>query len=330
MEYTLVTGASGFLGQALVQTLRAEGRPVRAIMRRDTTEARRAAVAALGAEIWTADITDAQVLRGALDDVTTVFHLAGRLYVPGTPDAVYEQIHIGGTQALLGACADAPALQAIVHCSTTGVLGPTGIHPADETAPLRPSNIYERTKAEAEQIALGAAANGLPLTVVRPALVYGPGDVHLLGWFRAIQRGYYRVVGSGASLLHPIYISDLVAGMLRAARTPTAVGRVYNLVGHAALPIGDLAAAIATALGRRLPRLHIPLSLAQIGATILESLPGVSPARLPLTRSRIAFMTQSRAYKGERARRELGFEPHVGLAAGLNQTVAWYRRQGLL
>ncbi len=330
MEYTLVTGASGFLGQALVKTLRAEGRPVRAIMRRNASEASRIAVAALGAEIWIAEITDVQALRSALDGVTSVFHLAGRLYAPGTPDAVYAQTHVGGTQALLTACADVAGLRSIVHCSTTGVLGPTGIHPADEMAPLRPSNIYERTKAAAEQIALAGAANGLPLTVVRPALVYGPGDLHLLGWFRAIQRGYYRVVGSGASLLHPIYISDLVNGMQRAANTSAAVGRVYHLVGHAALPIRDLAAAIAAALGRRLPRVHIPLSAALIGATMLEAIPGVPVARLPLTRSRIQFMTQSRAYKGERARRELGFTPQVGLATGLTRTVAWYRQQRLV
>jgi nucleoside-diphosphate-sugar epimerase len=330
MEYTLVTGASGFLGQALVQTLRTEGRPVRALMRRYASEDRRAAVAALGAEICTADITDAPALRGALNNVTAVFHLAGRLYVPGTPDAVYEQTHVGGTRALLDACAHASHVRMIVHCSTTGVLGPTGACPADETAPLRPGNIYERTKAVAEQLALDAAANGLPISVVRPALVYGPGDLHLLGWFRAIQRGYYRVVGSGASLLHPIYISDLVDGMLRAAATPTAIGRVYHLVGHAALPIRELAAAIAQALGRRLPRMHLPLSAALIGATLFEALPGVPPERLPLTRSRITFMTQSRAYKGDRARRELGFTPKVGLAQGLSHTVAWYRQRGLL
>jgi nucleoside-diphosphate-sugar epimerase len=330
MNTSLVTGASGFLGLALVRTLRAAGHPVRALIRPTTSSAARSALFNAGAACYTAEITDSEALADALVGVSHVFHLAGRLYIPGTPDHLYERTHIGGTQALIDACAQMPNLQRIVHCSTTGVVGPTGPLPASETAPIRPSTIYERTKAQAEQLALNAAAQGLPITVVRPALVYGSGDLHLLGWFRTIQRGIYRVVGSGDSLLHPIYISDLIDGMCRAATASTAVGRIYNLVGDHALPIRALAAAIAEALGTRLPRMHIPLSAAIIGAQILEALPGVPPARLPLTRSRIDFMTQSRVYNGERAQRELHFSPQIPLTEGLRRTVAWYREEGLL
>jgi nucleoside-diphosphate-sugar epimerase len=174
-----------------------------------------------------------------------------------------------------------------------------------------------------------ARQHGLPLSVARPALVYGPGDRHLLGWFRMIQRGLYRVVGSGASLLHPIYIDDLVDGLLRCA-LPGAAGRVYHLVGERALPIGTLAAAIAQALGRPLPRAHLPLPLALGLARALEALPGLPPQRLPLTRERIRFMTESRVYCGCRARLALGFVPRVGLELGLRRTVEWYRAEGLL
>jgi dihydroflavonol-4-reductase len=166
--------------------------------------------------------------------------------------------------------------------------------------------------------------------VARPALVYGPGDLHLLGWFRAIQRRQYMVVGRGDTLLHPIYIDDLVDGMLRCADLPAARGRAYNLVGDRPLPIRDLAAAIAAALGRRLPPWRLPLPLAFAIAGALEAIPGVPRGRLPLTRSRIQFMTEGRAYSGERARRELGFVPRVGLADGLARAVAWYRAEGLL
>jgi len=277
------------------------------------------------------DLLDGIALRAALQDITHVFHLAGRLFVPGVPAADYERLHVGGTRDLLTACAESGSPPVIVHCSTTGVLGSTGATPAAEDAPSQPSNIYERTKAEGEQIALILAHHHrLRLSVARPALVYGPGDRHLLGWFRAIQRGYYRVVGQGDNLLHPIYIDDVVDGLIRCAETPAAAGRVYHLVGERALPIRELAEAIARALSRRLPRWHLPVSIALVVASVLEAAPGISPARLPLTRSRIAFMTQSRAYCGERARRELNFAPQVDLETGLSRAVAWYRTEGLL
>jgi nucleoside-diphosphate-sugar epimerase len=263
--------------------------------------------------------------------VSGVFHLAGRLSTPGVPDAEFQRVHVEGTRVLLEACAEAATVRSIVHCSTTGVLGATGPTPLDEDAPLRPGNAYERSKAEAERVASELCErHRLRLVVARPALVYGPGDVHLSGWFRAIQRGLYRVVGDGRSLLHPIFVEDCIAGLLRCAAAEARSGRVYNLVGERPLPIGELARSIAEAVGRPLPRVHLPRWLAHGLGAILEAVPGVPASRLPLTRSRVAFMTESRAYSGRRAREELGFEPRVGLRDGLARTVAWYRAERLL
>jgi nucleoside-diphosphate-sugar epimerase len=328
----VVTGASGFLGQALVAVLRSRGASVRALVRPATlARADRSvkALRALDADLVGADVLDRDAVARAVADATCVFHLAGQLLVPGIPDADYEALHVEGTRHVLEACTQAHCT--VVHCSTTGVLGPTDDGPADEDAPLAPSNVYERTKAAGERLVLAhAAESGLSLAVARPALVYGPGDLHLLGWFRAIARGWYRVVGSGESLLHPVYIDDLSEGLVRCATHAPASPRVYHLVGPTPVAIGDLAAAIAAAVGRRLPRTRIPRAAAWSVARVLEAVPGVSPAQLPLTRSRITFMTQSRAYRGERAARELGFVPAVDLATGLRRTVEWYRREGLL
>ena len=142
----LVTGGTGFLGRHLVQALRSRGRRVRVLVRprpqrptRDLEEA--------GAEIVSGDLLDAQSLRSAVAGVDTVFHLAGRLLRAGEPDADYERLHVGGTKLLLDAIRGSD-VRAFVHCSTTGVLGPTGAARAPEDAPARPSNAYERTKAE--------------------------------------------------------------------------------------------------------------------------------------------------------------------------------------
>jgi nucleoside-diphosphate-sugar epimerase len=330
-DCVLVTGGTGFLGQRLVRALREREFRVRVLVRpRSLGRAPAQRLRALDAELVPGNMLDRSSLRSALPGVTRVFHLAGRLFVPGVPDSDYEQLHIEGTLNLLTACAEMESPPAILHCSTTGVLGPTGPTPVSENTPLKPSNVYERTKAVSEQLALALARRcGLRLTVARPALVYGPGDLHLLGWFRAIRWGYYRVVGSGDNLLHPIYVDDVAEGLIRCAETPAA-GRLYHLVGERALPIRELAEAMARALSRRLSRLHLPVSLALGVAAVLESLPGIAPDRLPLTRSRIAFMTQSRAYCGECARRELNFTPRIDLETGLRRTVAWYDAEGLL
>jgi nucleoside-diphosphate-sugar epimerase len=329
-----ITGSTGFIGQHLVRALQGHGYTIRLLVRPSRVREggkTRPGLESPGVEIVTGSLQDVDTLRVALQGVDIVVHLAGQLLVPGVPNQVYEQLHIEGTRKLLNACCKISTIQRIVHCSTTGVLGPTGAVPADEDALQRPSNIYERSKAAGERQALELARQyELPLVVARPALVYGPGDMHLLGWFRAIRRGIYRVVGRGDNLLHPIFISDLTDGLLRCIERPAVAGRVYHLVGDQVLSIRELAEAIAHALGRTLPRYRMPLALALSIAAVLEALPGVAPARLPLTRNRIAFMTESRAYSGARAKQELGFVPHVSLATGLARTVDWYRHERLL
>ncbi len=330
----VVTGATGFLGRALVESLRARGVAVRALVRPTTIAANAPGVVALraaGAEVVPGDVRDRNALVRTVDGATCVFHLAGQIYVPGIPDAEYETLHVEGTRHLIEACAGVPGCT-VVHCSTTGVLGPTlDRPPCDEDAPVAPTNVYERTKAAGERLAIAVAREaGVPLAVARPALVYGPGDLHLLGWFRAIARGWYRVVGSGESLLHPVYIDDVSEALVRCATHAPVSPRVFHLVGPTPVAIRDLAAAIGEALGRPLPSTRIPRAVAWTMARVLEAIPGIPAARLPLTRNRITFMTESRAYRGDRAARELGFTPRVDLATGLRATVAWYRREGLL
>lgn len=326
----LITGASGFIGLALARRLRAEGHPVWAFIRlRPEGDKPLAELRAIGAEVIFGDAGDEAALASAMAGVSVIFHMVGQLQVAGLADALYVHTHVEGTRALLRAAAAAAPAAPIVYASTTGVLGPTGPTPLSEDAPLRPGTIYERSKAAGETLARELADElGLRLVVARPGLVYGPGDLHLLGWFRAIKRGLYRVVGRGDNPLHPIYIDELVEGLIRCAGAPA--GRVYHLVDPAPTPIAELAAAIARALGGELPRLHLPARLAWLAGAALEAIPGLPADKLPLTRARVEFMTARRAYCGCRARDELGFVPRIGLDEGMRRAVAWYRQERLL
>ncbi len=322
-----ITGATGFLGAALVTELVRQGQTAR-ILARDEAKARRQfgdAVAIIPGEITNTDAV-AQLVAGA----TRVYHLAGRLYHPATPAALYRQTHVEGTRALLRACQGQPQLQRIVHCSTTGVHGVTGDTPAAEDAPFAPTNPYEATKLEGELLALQAyREQGLPVSVARPGLVYGPGDLHLLGFFQSINKGLFRVIDGGRAQLHPIYIDDMVAAFLLCAAHPAAVGRCYNIAGERPVTMRELATTIARACGKRLPRGSIPLWLANMASDICAVIPAFQGERAPLTRSRVTFLTNSRVYDCRRVQQELGFRSIVPLGQGIKQTAEWYQKQHL-
>jgi nucleoside-diphosphate-sugar epimerase len=329
----VVTGASGFLGRALVTELIKRQQSVR-ILARDEKKARQLFGNAV--TIIPGDITDAVQVQQAVDGATTIYHLAGRLYHPSIPTELYYQTHVEGTRTLLKACQGQAQLRRIVYVSTTGVYGVTGETPAAENAPFAPTNPYEATKLVGEQLALKAYTVGaglapaLPVTVIRPGLVYGSGDLHLLGLFVSIKKGLFRVIDGGRALLHPVYIDDLVAALLLCAERPQAPGRSYNIAGARPVTVRELATAIAHALDRELPAGSIPLWLANLASDIFAVMPSMKGERAPLTRSRVKFLTNSRIYDISRAKSELGYVPTVDLEEGMKLTSAWYYKHRYL
>ncbi|MGH2498004.1 MAG: NAD-dependent epimerase/dehydratase family protein, partial [Ktedonobacteraceae bacterium] len=163
-----------------------------------------------------------------------------------------------------------------------------------------------------------------------PGLVYGPGDLHLLGFFVSIKKGLFRVIDGGKALLHPVYIDDLVAAFLLCAACPQAIGRSYNIAGERPVSVRELATAIARALDKRLPVGSIPLWLANLASDVFAVMPGMKDERAPLTRSRVQFLTNSRIYDITRAKSELGYAPKVGLEEGMKLTASWYYKHHYL
>lgn len=323
----LVTGGSGFLGSVLVRRLLAEGHRLRVLVR---SPSRAREVADLGAQPVIGRIEDREAVGDALHGVGTVYHLAGRLLVPGVPEDEYRRTHVIGTRVLLEAMLRERPVPRLVHCSTTGVLGATGDVPADEEAPWRPSNIYEASKAEAEAAVRRAIDDGLPAVIVRPGLVYGPGDLHLLGLFRAVLARRFRPIGRRTVWLHPIYIDDTVEALALCGGAEAALGECFHIAGPQRVSIAQLAAAIARAEGTSLPSGAIPLLLARAVAGVGDLLPARLRHAAPLTRSRLDFLTHSRVYSVEKARRRLGFVAATDLGTGIARSVAWYREQGYL
>jgi nucleoside-diphosphate-sugar epimerase len=323
----LVTGGTGFLGRRLVERLLRDGGRVRVLVR---SRPRAAGLAERGAEIVVGDITDRARVSAAVESATMVYHVAGRLLVPGVSAEEYQRTHVEGTRVVLSACQHAPSVPRFIHVSTTGVLGATGDHPAAEDAPLRPTNIYEATKARAELMVCESWLDGFPAVIGRPGLVYGPGDLHLLPFFHSVLRRRFRPIGGAPVRLHPIYIDDLIDALILCGRHPSAVGECFHLAGRAPLSLAELAHTIAQAGGTRMPTGYIPISAARAVALVGDRLPGALRRSAPLTTSRLDFLTHSRVYDTSKAARVLGFTATTDIAPGVGQTVAWYCREGYL
>jgi len=324
----LVTGATGFLGSALTTELVKQKQDVR-ILARDKQKAR--AQFGEAVTIIQGKISDVEQVERAVDGVSIIYHLVGRLYHPSVPAELYHYTHVEGTRILLNACKGQKRLQRIVHCSTTGVHGITGKTPAAENAPFAPTNSYEATKLRGELLALKAfKENGLPVSIARPGLVYGPGDLHLLGFFSSIKKGVFRVIDGGGALLHPIYIDDMTSAFLLCAERPQAIGQSFNIAGEHPVTIRELSAAIAHSMDRKLPKGSIPLWLANLASDMFSIMPGMKGEQAPLTRSRVQFLTHSRVYDISKAKTELGFAPHVGLELGMKNTAEWYNKHSYL
>ncbi|HEY6459466.1 MAG TPA: NAD-dependent epimerase/dehydratase family protein [Polyangiaceae bacterium] len=324
----VVTGATGFLGGAVVRALLARGEAVKALVRPSSSAA---ALDVPGVSVAYGDVASAEGLREAFDGARMVVHAAGMLGQPGVPDATYVRVHATGTANVLAA-ARAAGVVRVVHVSSPGVLGPLrrGAPDADEEAPLRPTNPYERSKAAAEDVVRADAEKHGPIAVVvRPEFVYGPHDRHVLRLFEAVARGRFVYFGAGDAVCHPTFIDDAVAGLLSAAERGTP-GRIYHVAGPRPVSIVELAGTYAAALGVRAPFVHVPERPVRWALRVLEPVASRARLSLPISTPAVDFFTQDRHFSVRRARDELGFVPSVDLEDGVRRTVRWYEREGLL
>ena len=323
----LVTGGLGFLGRHLVSRLQSGGATVRVFARR-----RGGAPEAgdLGCEIVWGDVRDSKSVDRAVTGTDTVIHLVSNFRKGGSDRKQAHAVNVEGTKNVLESALK-HGVTRFVHCSTIGVHGSVKEVPADEDTPFNPGDLYQETKLLAErQVWDCHRRTGLPVTVVRPISMYGPGDLRMLKLFRGIRGGWFVMVGGGQVLFHPAYIDDVVNGFLLCMTQESAVGEVFIIGGDQYLPLCELVNMVAQKLDVRAPILRLPLRPVEIAAAVCEDLCaplGIDP---PLHRRRVSFFKNNRAFSINKARRLLGFEPTVSLDEGLDHTIHWYRTNGYL
>ncbi len=322
-----LTGASGYTGGHLLRRLLREGRQVSALVRPGSITAD---LRESGAELVEGDLGDEAALRRLVEKAQVVLHVAAVYRTAGHPDSYYREVNVLGTRRLLEASSRA-GVSRFVHTSTVGVHGDVKEGEADESSPHRPGDVYQETKSEAERLALDFhRERGLPVAVVRPGAIYGPGETRLLKLFRAIARGRYALVGSGRPRYHLVYIDDLVDGFLLAAERPEAVGEAFILAGPRHVSQRELAAIIARHTGGRVLPFRIPARPIQWAGDLCQAICVPLGMEPPLHRRRVDFWTKSRAFSIAKARRLLGYAPRVDVDEGVERTAAWYREAGWL
>ncbi len=324
----LVTGGGGFLGKAIVHRLRARGDRVVSLARN-----RYAELDALGVVQHRGDIADSVAVARAAADCDIVFHVAAKAGVGGRYRD-YHRANVVGTENVLSACRH-HGIARLVHTSSPSVVfDGRDMAGVDESVPY-PSHYeaaYPQTKAVAERMVLRANCAALATVSLRPHLIWGPGDNHLIPRILARARaGRLRRIGSESKLIDSVYIDDAADAHLQAADRlaprSTVAGKAYFISQGEPIPLWDLVNRILLAAGIDPVTRSIPAGLAYTAGWIFELIYAIFQPREepPLTRFVARELTTAHWFDISAARRDLGYEPKISLEEGLERLTIWLR-----
>ncbi len=325
----LITGATGFIGSHLVNALSALRPEVKITVFVRPSSSLACLKEYEDISFSHGDLLDIGSLERSLEGIDIIYHLSGILGRHGVPEKRYYAVNTKGTENILKACVKNRRVRQFIHLSSAGVLGPDVID-ADENCRFNPSNIYEKSKADAEKAVYDYYINeGVPAVVLRPGFLYGPKDTHVLELFRVIKKRLFFLIDNGKSLLHPTYIGDLVQVLLACFNNRDVTGKAYLVAGERPVTVKEFAEMVSRYLGisyinKTLPK-RAMLSLAGVfewAAVFLKSEP-------VLSESRVRFFTESRSYDTSKAESELAYHP-IPLEEGIEKTITWYRLKGFL
>lgn len=327
MSRILVTGASGWLGAAVARDLLAAGHVVRTLQRRPS--------GVEGAEDLLGSVTEPDAVAQAVVGIDAVVHLAAKVSFAGA-EADFVAVNIEGTRTLVRAVRRA-GVRRFVFVSSPSVAHtgePIVGEDAPPAQPERARGAYARTKAAAELVALGADAPGFAVVAVRPHIVWGPGDPQLVA--RVQQRaaaGRLPLVGSGAALVDSTYIDDAVSGIRAALDAAERVhGNAYVLTSGEPRPISELFAGFCAAAGIAPPSRRVPAGAAKVAGSLVEALWRVRPGEdePPMTRFLAEQLSTAHWFDLRRTRRDLRWEPAVGVTEGLRRLAAHHAADSVL
>lgn len=260
-----ITGGTGFVGRNIVRAL--GDRPIR-ILARDRAEAVR--LKSPNMEVVTGDVTDAETLRGAIDGCEAVIHLVAIIEEEG--DSTFDGVIRGGTVNVVRE-AERAGVDRLLHMSAMG-------------ARNDPRFGYFEAKWQAEQV---VEQSGIPWTIFRPSIIFGPGDGFVTLLARLIKMApVIPVVGSGRSLFQPIAVEEVAEAYVHALDEPATAAHVYELGGGKIYTYEELLDAVAAQLNARKPKVHVPIGLMKSVVRLSSPLP--KAVRPPVTSEQLKML----------------------------------------
>lgn len=326
----LVTGASGFVGRHLALRLCRLGAKTRILVRESSSGEVVEELKRAGAEIFYGDVTDRESVFRAVEGVEFVFHIAALFRQAKHEDSVYFDVNVEGVRNVLDASEEFK-ISKVIHCSTIGVHSHIINPPADENEDYRPGDIYQLSKCEGEKLAkerfLSGKLNGI---IIRPAMIWGEGDMRILKLFKGVAHRRFPIIGNGRTKCHWIYVHDLVNAFILAAEKEIASGEVFIIAGKEISTIEDLVNTVAEVAKVKPLPFKIPAMPVQLLGTIVEKICipfGIEP---PIYRRRVDFFTKDRAFVTKKAEKLLGFQAMQSFREEVANIYNWYQSQGLL
>jgi nucleoside-diphosphate-sugar epimerase len=323
----LVTGASGFLGGRLAEVLVRRGEQL-TVLARPAADLRH--LHGLKVRVVAGDLSDIPSLTRAAEGVTHIYHCAA-CSSDWAPWSTFYDANVAGVRNLLSVSAKIPRLQRFVHVSTTDIYGYPRLV-CDESYRAEDVGLpYNSSKCGGESLVREASVAGLPVTIIRPATIYGPrGKDFVVTFARHIHAGTMAVIDGGSARGGFAYVDNVVDAMLAAAGSEATLSRAYNIADGTGITWRQYVDAFADALGKRRPWIDLPFGVASRLARGFELLH--SSLRLPgrplLTRHGVLLLARDQEFPCDAARRDFCFSPVVSFAEGLGRSVAWLKNGG--
>lgn len=326
----LVTGGSGFLGKAIAKALVKRGHEVQSFSRGRYPE-----LEALGIKTFRGDITDRDALLAAADGCDAVLHVAAKAGVWGSYREYYRP-NVIGTRNVINACIKNNVKRLIFTSSPSVVFGNADQDGVDESEPYpkRFLSHYPRTKAIAERFVLKANSSELATVSLRPHLIWGPGDNHLIP--RIISRakaGKLRIVGDGKNLVDTVYIDNAVDAHLlaleRLSPGSNISGKAYFITNGEPLPMAAIINMILKAGGIRPVKRKMPAGVAYAAGALMESLYHITRRRQEplMTRFLAKELSCAHWFDITAARQDLGYAPKVSMEEGMQRLKQWLQER---
>jgi nucleoside-diphosphate-sugar epimerase len=319
-----MTGATGFVGSFLAETLLKANHEVRCLVRK---ESNLRWIADLDVDCYYGSMYDINSLMRGMEGCDAIYHVAG-LTKARTEDEYFKGNYEGTKNVAEAALKYKKKISRFVHVSSQAAVGPSPtIIPIDETHPANPLTYYGKSKWAAEEY-VRSLLSKMPITIVRPPAVYGPRDTDILEFFRTVKFGLIPQLGGSDKYLSLIHVKDLVRGIKIAAEHENSVGETYFITSPEPYSWEEVSRVTLNILQKKGFRVPVPVPLIKTVAALSESLASLTKKPALVNKQKVIEMEQDFwTCSPDKAKKELNFEAEIGLENGVRETLIWYKEQ---